>query len=90
MNNINGNNNNKLNIITPLTTNYKQASSDSGSGGRDSTDTTNTSIASSSLATSTKVLFNANSVPIAGSKVMLTAITPNFTMTWIPETTEEE
>ena len=36
------------------------------------------------------VLFNANSVPIAGSKVMLTAITPNFTMTWIPETTEEE
>jgi hypothetical protein len=36
------------------------------------------------------VLFNANSVQIAGNKVMLTAITPNFTMTWIPETTEEE
>ena len=36
------------------------------------------------------VLFNANSVQIAGGKVMLTAITPNFTMTWIPETTEEE
>ena len=36
------------------------------------------------------VLFNANSVPIAGGKVMLTAITPNFTMTWIPENQEEE
>ena len=36
------------------------------------------------------VLFNANSVQMAGNKVMLTAITPNFTMTWIPETTEEE
>tara|TARA_R100001086_G_scaffold200691_1_gene116916 strand:+ start:2145 stop:2339 length:195 start_codon:yes stop_codon:yes gene_type:complete len=36
------------------------------------------------------VLFNANSVPIAGDKVMLTAITPNFTMTWIPEAPKEE
>jgi len=36
------------------------------------------------------VLFNANSVSIAGGKVMLTAITPNFTMTWIPENQEEE
>tara|TARA_Y100001938_G_scaffold133672_1_gene193288 strand:+ start:180 stop:371 length:192 start_codon:yes stop_codon:yes gene_type:complete len=36
------------------------------------------------------VLFNAHSVPIAGGKVMLTSITPNFTMTWIPENKEEE
>ena len=36
------------------------------------------------------VLFNAHSVPIAGGKVMLTSITPNFTMTWIPENEEEE
>ena len=36
------------------------------------------------------VLFNAQSVPIAGGKVMLTAITPNFTMTWIPEEVKEE
>jgi len=36
------------------------------------------------------VLFNAHSVPIADNKVMLTAITPNFTMTWIPEEPKEE
>ena len=36
------------------------------------------------------VLFNAHSVPIADGKVMLTSITPNFTMTWIPENKEEE